>query len=235
VAILESESRKRDRQIQEHQKSTLDFCRRKPISVNIHQVGIKLFDIIRYDIEFDRQSAAIKWLLAAIVIGVYSVSVFVSVSNSIIPTGIVIHHSATLGPPVKLALLRKAHEKRGFNSFYWGRVYSIGYHYLIYPDGTIVPTRPEHLRGAHVRGHNTYIGICLIGNFSSTSNHGDNAQSMLPTIAQMHSLSELCNRLGERYGFRLDQIKLHRDLDLTTECPGDRFPVKDLIAELKPH
>ena len=190
---------------------------------------------MRYDVAFHPQSALIKWLLAAIVIGVYSVAVFVSVSNSIIPTGIVIHHSATLGPPVKLAMLRKVHENRGFNSFYWGRVYSIGYHYLIYPDGTIVPTRPEHLRGAHVRGHNTYIGICLIGNFSSTSNHDDNAQSLLPTIAQMHSLSELCNRLGERYSFRLDQIKLHRDLDLTTECPGDRFPVKDLLAELKPH
>jgi len=40
----------------------------------------------------------------------------------------------------------------------------IGYHYLIYIDGTIMQGRPLHLQGAHVRGHNAdSIGIAYVG------------------------------------------------------------------------
>jgi len=39
----------------------------------------------------------------------------------------------------------------------------IGYHYVILEDGTIENGRPEYWKGAHVKGHNNAIGICLIG------------------------------------------------------------------------
>lgn len=40
----------------------------------------------------------------------------------------------------------------------------IGYHYVIYRDGTIHPGRPIEIAGAHCLGHNAHsIGICYIG------------------------------------------------------------------------
>jgi len=41
---------------------------------------------------------------------------------------------------------------------------SVGYHFVIYIDGTIVTGRHPDEIGAHVAGHNTQsLGICLIG------------------------------------------------------------------------
>lgn len=39
----------------------------------------------------------------------------------------------------------------------------IGYHYVILEDGTLEHGRPEFMSGAHARGHNDSLGICLIG------------------------------------------------------------------------
>ena len=40
----------------------------------------------------------------------------------------------------------------------------IGYHYLIYRDGSIHPGRPLDQVGAHTSGHNaTSIGVCYVG------------------------------------------------------------------------
>ena len=48
------------------------------------------------------------------------------------------------------------HKARGFKG--------IGYHYVIYLDGSIHTGRPESEVGAHCKGHNkTSIGICYIG------------------------------------------------------------------------
>lgn len=157
----------------------------------------------------------------------------VSVKNSIVPKGIVLHHSATPSPDTPLSVLTEVHKKRGFSNFYWGRNYAIGYHYLIYPDGLVVATRPEHLIGAHVTGYNSYIGICIMGNFSRTHNRDGSKGPQSPTAEQLRSLVKLCKSLRARYGFPLDRIKGHRELDPTTECPGDGFPLQSLVAELK--
>jgi N-acetylmuramoyl-L-alanine amidase-like protein len=155
----------------------------------------------------------------------------VSWRNSIHPAGIIIHHSAT-GYHSTIRSIESAHESRGFGTFYWGKVYYVGYHYVIYPDGMVIATRPEHLRGAHTRGYNSYIGICLIGDFSSKENlHGEKGLRK-PTLNQMRSLYYLCERLRRRYGFVLSQIRRHSDVNKQTDCPGDRFPYQDLIAKL---
>ena len=72
-------------------------------------------------------------------------------------TKIVWHCSGTKdGRPVTLEALIAAHKARGFRT--------IGYHWVIEPDGKIIKGRPESEVGAHVEGHNhDSIGICLIG------------------------------------------------------------------------
>lgn len=57
-----------------------------------------------------------------------------------------------------------------FETFYWGQIYHIGYHYIILPDGTLESGRPEKCKGAHAVGYNDYLGICLIGDFSPGDN-----------------------------------------------------------------
>src|SRR5437879_1331828 len=73
----------------------------------------------------------------------------ISASNTITPQGIVIHHSSVmpkvipLGPhasgrtPADPEAWDELHRIRGFNVFYWGHFYHLGYHYMIFPDGTV--------------------------------------------------------------------------------------------------
>lgn len=72
-------------------------------------------------------------------------------------TEIIIHCSATPeGRHVTVEDIDKWHKERGFNS--------IGYHYVIYLDGSIHIGRPEDMQGAHCVLHNAKsIGICYIG------------------------------------------------------------------------
>lgn len=185
------------------------------------------------DLKIYRQRAIqIALRLTGITVFVLFVSIVaVSWRNSIHPKGIIIHHSAT-GYHSTIEAISSAHEARGFGTFYWGKTYYIGYHYLIYENGTVIATRPEHLRGAHARGYNSYIGICLIGNFSSKENPHGKKGLRGPTLDQMRSLHQLCNRLRRRYGFALSEIRRHCDVNKETECPGDRFPYQFLMAEL---
>jgi hypothetical protein len=189
--------------------------------------------------EFDLYLKIHRRRLIRLVLGLTGISVFalfvlivgVSWRNSINPAGIIIHHSATRYYTT-INAISSVHASRGFGTFYWGKTYYIGYHYLILGDGTVIATRPEHLRGAHAKGYNSYIGICLIGNFSSKENlHGEKGLRR-PTLNQMHSLYDLCNQLRKRYGFSLSEIRRHSDVNSETECPGDRFPYHDFIAKL---
>lgn len=152
-----------------------------------------------------------------------------SLANTIVPRGIVLHHSAVPAPPngdyAQFArYLTRIHRARGYGLFYWGRIYNLGYHYLILPDGTVIQGRPDRARGAHARGYNSYIGICLVGDFSTLHNPDGATGPREPTPAQIQSLVELASRLKGRYSIAAEKILLHRDIDSQTECPGDRFP-----------
>lgn len=160
----------------------------------------------------------------------------VSYRNTITPRGIVIHHSAVTtasdGQPLNLQTLAEYHRQRGFGAFYWGRTYHIGYHYIIFPDGRIEPGRPERCQGAHAVGHNSDLGICLIGNFSPSDNPAGERGLIAPTDAQMAALAGLCRHLQERYNIPLGNVHRHRDVTSGTECPGDRFPFEQIISKL---
>jgi N-acetylmuramoyl-L-alanine amidase len=155
------------------------------------------------------------------------------------PPGIIIHHSATPakvdGRLIGVAALDEMHAKRGFITWYRGRIYHIGYHFVILPDGSVQKGRPVGCRGAHTHGpgrYNDYIGICLVGNFSSNANKDGRQWPGKPTPAQLKSLVGLCKRMMTEYNISPENVKRHRDFN-QTECPGDRFPYTWLIAQLR--
>ena len=83
--------------------------------------------------------------------------------------------------------IRCWHQKRGFSD--------IGYHYVIYLDGSVHEGRPLELPGAHCLGHNAYsIGICYIGGLDKDLNPKDTR-----TADQEASLVKLTQGLKERF------------------------------------
>jgi N-acetylmuramoyl-L-alanine amidase len=162
----------------------------------------------------------------------------ISQGNTITPVGIVIHHSSVIPgssvtePPLNLDSLDEFHRKRGFGAFYWGRTYHVGYHYIIFPDGTVRQGRPEHCVGAHAKGFNSYLGIVLIGDFSGKSNRRGDKAPREPTAEQMRTLALLCQRLRDRYNIPVSHIVRHSDL-ARTECPGDRFPYDEFLRQIR--
>jgi len=148
------------------------------------------------------------------------------------PAGIILHHTATpdvvAGRRVDAAFIGREHARRGFSTTVGGRTIHIGYHYLILRDGTVQPGRPEDVPGSHTLGHNDQLGICLVGNFSSSANpHGEHG-SMRPSPRQLAALDELLQQLIRKYHYRPKHLHRHRDY-APTACPGDRFP----FAEVK--
>lgn len=177
----------------------------------------------------------VRRLLIVILLGSMLFVAGLSLRNSIHPSGIVIHHLAVPAWAVKqysVAEIDRIHRERGFGAFYWGKTYHVAYHFLILPDGSIEVGRPEHLRGAHAPGYNNYLGICLVGDFSTIDNpKGDKGPSE-PTSAQRRSLVRLVRQLKKKYSITQSQVLLHREVNPNTQCPGDRFP-KALLDELR--
>ncbi|MDE5799742.1 MAG: N-acetylmuramoyl-L-alanine amidase [Paramuribaculum sp.] len=101
---------------------------------------------------------------------------------------IIIHCSATpAGRAVTVADIDRWHRARGFRC--------IGYHYIIYSDGSIHPGRAESEIGAHCSGHNAHsIGICYIGGCDASMRPADTR-----TEAQKQSLRSLVDSLRRRY------------------------------------
>ncbi len=147
------------------------------------------------------------------------------------PVGIILHHTATpdvaAGQRVDVKFLSREHARRGFSVVAHGRLYHIGYHYLILRDGTVQAGRPEDAPGSHTRGHNNQLGLCLVGNFSSSANpHGEHG-STRPSPEQLAALDKLLKQLIRKYRFRPRHLHRHRDY-APTACPGDRFPFDEV-------
>ncbi|HOJ22439.1 MAG TPA: peptidoglycan recognition family protein [Armatimonadota bacterium] len=153
------------------------------------------------------------------------------------PESIIIHHSASPprvhGRPVDAAAIDAMHARRGFGIVHEGKVYHIGYHYVVLPDGTVQAGRPEECVGAHARHVNEHsLGICLVGNFHSAENPSGAQGPVRPTPAQMDALIELCARLCRTYRIPVERVCRHRDVG-ETACPGDRFPFETFQSHLR--
>ena len=122
---------------------------------------------------------------------------------------IIIHHSATISG--NAASFDRYHKSLGWDG--------LGYHFVIgngrgAPDGDIhVGWRwLEQREGAHTRGHNDALGICLVGDFRN---------GRRPTTKQWTALVRLIRRLEKQYGVM--DVTTHNQLG-QTYCPG--FTVK---------
>jgi N-acetylmuramoyl-L-alanine amidase-like protein len=190
-----------------------------------------------------RATLSILLIVAAALAGLGVVAAL-SRRNTITPIGIVFHHTSWL-PSVKGQTLptiprtpsdertwQEYHGERGFGAFYWGRIYHLGYHYMILPDGTLKRGRPEHCIGAHTKGFNNYLGIVLVGDFSSRDNPDGSKGLPQPTSQQLRTLVSLCRQLQARYHFPVSRIVRHSDLERTL-CPGDRFPFQEVLTQLQ--
>ncbi len=164
--------------------------------------------------------------------GIYQNAVS-SFFNTITPVGIIIHHSVFI-PSSQTAEgeVDRFHDRAGFAISCFGRTYHIAYHYLILPDGNIKAGRPERCEGAHARGYNSYLGIALVGDFSSEDNPTGKIKPATPTAKQMQSLVQLCQRLRNTYHIPIQRLMRHSDV-ARTKCPGDRFPFAQFLAELQ--
>jgi N-acetylmuramoyl-L-alanine amidase len=164
------------------------------------------------------------------------VSSVVSFFNTITATGIVFHHTALIPgenkPPRSERDVDKYHQERGFEILCSGRVYHLAYHYLIMPNGRVTAGRPERCEGAHAVGYNSYLGISLVGDFSSEDNPTGKKGPTKPSAAQIASLLQLCRRLKQRYNIPLQHIVRHSDI-ANTKCPGDRFPFRMIMNQLQ--
>lgn len=102
---------------------------------------------------------------------------------------IIVHCSATPeGKDFTVADIKKWHLARGFSD--------VGYHYIIYRDGSINKGRDESKIGAHCTGHNSYsIGVCYIGGVAKDGKTPKDTR----TDAQKKSLLSLLRELQERY------------------------------------
>ncbi len=104
-------------------------------------------------------------------------------------TEIIIHCSATPeGRKVTTDQIDRWHKERGFKK--------IGYHYVIYLDGSIHEGRKEEEIGAHTVGHNTNsIGICYVGGCAKDGRTPKDTR----TDAQKNALCGLLSELVKKY------------------------------------
>lgn len=103
---------------------------------------------------------------------------------------IIIHCSATQeGKNYTVDDIDRWHKERGFKK--------IGYHYVIYLDGSVHKGREESEVGAHCALHNANsIGICYIGGIAKSGSKFVPKDTRTPEQkVSMHSLiDELCRR-----------------------------------------
>lgn len=120
---------------------------------------------------------------------------------------IIVHCSATAeGKDFTVADIKKWHLARGFSD--------VGYHYVIYRDGSINKGRDESKIGAHCTGHNSHsIGVCYIGGCTKDGKTPKDTR----TDAQRSSLLKLLSELKKKYPKA--SIHSHRDY-ANKACPS---------------
>ena len=119
---------------------------------------------------------------------------------------IIVHCSATPeGRNYTVEEIDRWHKNRGWSG--------IGYHYVIYLDGSIHKGRDIEKVGAHCTNHNkNSIGVCYIGGCDKDMNPKDTR-----TQEQKDALIEVLTRLKKRYPDA--KIYGHRDF-ANKACPS---------------
>ncbi len=129
---------------------------------------------------------------------------------------IIVHCSATPeGRNVTVKDIDAWHRQRGFRC--------IGYHYVIYLDGSVHAGRPESQVGAHCLGHNSHsIGVCYIGGVAKDGKTPKDTR----TDAQKESLIKLIKELKAKY----PKATVHGHREYANKaCPSFDVQKSDLI------
>lgn len=120
---------------------------------------------------------------------------------------IIIHCTAT--PPYMNATvedIRQWHKKQGWSD--------IGYHYVIYRDGTMHLGRDVNLIGAHCQGHNSHsIGVVYVGGVASDGKTPKDTRTDVQKAAMLSLLLDL-RKIYPKAG-----IFGHRDF-APKDCPS---------------
>lgn len=113
---------------------------------------------------------------------------------------IVIHHTASAAD-ITVDDIHQMHLNNGWTG--------IGYHIIIYADGTAHEGRPLDCIGAHCYDYNSRsVGVNLVGNF----------ENYPPTPEQIATLKEVLRWLKDKYPGA--EIGGHREWNATA-CPGE--------------
>ena len=121
-------------------------------------------------------------------------------------TEIIVHCSDTpAGREVTVEDIRRWHKEKGWSD--------IGYHYVVYLDGSVHEGRSVDIIGAHCEGHNAHsIGVCYVGGKSGDSNLAKDTR----TDRQKAALLSLMLDLRKMYPDA--KIYGHRDF-AAKDCP----------------
>lgn len=122
-------------------------------------------------------------------------------------TDIIVHCSATPeGRDFTVKDIDRWHRERGYRA--------IGYHYVIYRDGSVHKGRADSECGAHCQGHNAHsIGVCYIGGTDKSGKPKDTR-----TAAQKEALLTLLKQLKKQYPKAT--IHGHRYYNPNKACPS---------------
>lgn len=125
------------------------------------------------------------------------------------PKEIILHCSATAeGKDYTVETIDKWHKQRGFKK--------IGYHYVIYRDGSVHKGRDEKETGAHTVNHNSKsIGICYIGGLAEDAKTPKDTR----TNAQKESMYKLVDSLMKKYNISLKDVHGHYEF-AAKACPS---------------
>ena len=122
---------------------------------------------------------------------------------------IILHCSATPeGKDFTVADITRWHKERGFKT--------IGYHYVVYRDGTVHDGRPVEDIGAHCEGYNkNSIGVCYIGGLMTDGKTPKDTR----TTEQKEALYQLCYDIMDRFNIGIENIHCHNEY-AKKACPS---------------
>ena len=129
---------------------------------------------------------------------------------------IILHCTATPeGKDYTVTEIREWHKQRGFND--------IGYHWVIYRDGTIAKGRDESIIGAHCSGQNTgSIGISYVGGLDKDGKTAKDTR----TDKQKIALFNCVNDVMKRYNVPLSSVYCHNQF-ANKACPSFKIETFD--------
>lgn len=121
---------------------------------------------------------------------------------------IVVHCTATEeGKDCTVEQIRRIHKNKGYGD--------IGYHYVIYRDGSLHLGRNVDLIGAHARNYNANsVGVCYVGGCPKGDTHKNKDTR---TEAQKKTMLALLKKLRTLYPYA--KIVGHKDVN-ATGCPS---------------